>query len=83
MAPVTDRYGHPVAGQTVRISVEGDGQMSTIGNGQEVVEGLTDGNGEFKAVFTAGHMPGVFATRAELIVEGSELSLFLPIVRAD
>lgn len=72
-ARVTNRYGEPVAGQSVRIGVSGDGLMGTVGNNQDVVTGVTNNNGVLTAVFTAGERPGIADARAELLVkDGAE-----------
>ncbi len=75
-AAVTDRWGDPVAGQEVRLGIEGDGQYGLI-NGAEVVTGTTDANGQFSAVFTSGASGGVIGVRAELYVErdGSKVAV--------
>ncbi len=51
----------------MRIGVEGDEQMGTV-EGQEVVSGITDGDGRFAATYTSGEEPGDAAVRAELMV---------------
>ena len=67
-AVVTNRYGEAVAGQAVRIGVSGDGQMGTVGSGQEVVSGTSNAAGEFSVTFTAGGSSGKATVRAELLV---------------
>ncbi|HSR34513.1 MAG TPA: hypothetical protein VLY63_28420, partial [Anaerolineae bacterium] len=67
-AVVADPWGTVVANQSVRIGVEGDGQMGTI-EGGEVVQGTTDSNGEFSATYTSGTIPGLAGVRAELLVQ--------------
>jgi hypothetical protein len=62
---VRDGQGNPVSNQTVRIGVDGDGQLGTISGG-EVVTGTTDVNGQFGAIFTSGEMIGVVEVCAEL-----------------
>lgn len=83
-ATVRDRYGNPVAGQTVRIGVSGDGAVDeeddpngqhdyfgTI-NGEEGVTGTTNAQGQFTATFTSGNRSGTVTIVAELLVaEGS------------
>ncbi len=66
VATVRDDRGSPMSNQTVRIGVEGDGQLGTISGG-EVVTGTTDVNGQFSAVFTSGEIIGVAGIRAELL----------------
>ena len=72
IATVRDRWGDPVAGQTVQIIVEGDGQVGTISGG-EGASGITDANGQFSATFTSGENIGAAGVRAELImIQGGE-----------
>jgi hypothetical protein len=68
VATVRDRWGTLMPNQTVRIGVEGDGQMGTI-QGGEVVTGTTDLNGQFTAVYTSGEVIGQVGVRAELVFD--------------
>jgi hypothetical protein len=68
VATVRDRWDNPVPNQTVRIGVEGDGQVGTISGG-EVVTGTTDVNGQFSAVLTSGKVVAVVGVRAELLYD--------------
>lgn len=70
VAIVYNRFDQPMAGQTMRIGVEGDGQMGTI-DGKEVVNGTTDNNGRFVAIFTSGEEAGNAGIRAELLVQSN------------
>ncbi|RPI82753.1 MAG: hypothetical protein EHM41_17590, partial [Chloroflexi bacterium] len=86
-----DRNGNPVAGQTVRIGLEGDGKYGTI-DSSEVVTGTTNASGEFTATFVAGIQIGDAPIRAELISGGVAVhkarqviiivgnKLFLPVI---
>ncbi len=65
---VRDRWDNLMQGQTVRIGVEGDGQLGLI-SGEEVVTGITDINGRFSATLTAGDMVGILGVRAELLYD--------------
>jgi Bacterial Ig-like domain (group 1) len=71
VATVRDRWDNPVPNQTVRIGVEGDGQLGTIIGGVEgeVITGTTDVNGQFSAVFTSGKVVAVVGVRAELLYD--------------
>ena len=64
---VRDRWGSPLANQTVRLSVAGDGDNGTI-NGGEVITGTTDAAGQLTATFTRGERPGTVIALAQLIV---------------
>ena len=67
-ATVRDNLGNPMPNQSVRIGVEGDGQVGTI-SGEEVITGITDGHGQFSAVFTSGEVYAVVGVRAELLYD--------------
>jgi hypothetical protein len=67
-ATVRDNLGNPMPNQSVRIGVEGDGQLGTI-SGEEVVSGETDANGQFSAIFTSGEVVAVVGVRAELLFD--------------
>jgi len=67
VATVRDDWRTSMANQTVRIGVEGDGQMGTI-NGGEVVTGTTNTRGQLSATFTSGSWGGEVGVRAELLV---------------
>ena len=62
---VKDRWGNPMAGQSVTIGVEGDGQYGTV-TGGEIASGVTDANGQFTTVFTSGTVVGDVSVRADL-----------------
>ncbi|MCX7853943.1 MAG: Ig-like domain-containing protein [Caldilineales bacterium] len=65
---VRDGWGEPLAGQPVRIGVDGDGEAGTL-NGSEVISGMTDAGGQVRATFTKGpHAFGIALLRAELLV---------------
>lgn len=68
VATVTNRRGEPLAGQMVRIGIEGDGRYGTLSDGQEVVEGLTNSDGQLTAVFRSGNEVGDVGVRAQLLV---------------
>lgn len=63
---VRDQWGGPVANQTVRLAVSGDGEMGTI-NGSEVMTGTTDANGQVSATFTRGSQTGTVVITADLM----------------
>lgn len=69
VATVYDRWDEPMANQTVRIGLSGDGHYGTI-NGGEVMTVTTDSNGQITAAF--GKADGVLGTAdifAELLVD--------------
>lgn len=66
-ATVRDRWGSPLANQTVRLSVAGDGDNGTL-NGGEVITGTTNAAGQLTATFTRGERPGIVIALAQLIV---------------
>jgi hypothetical protein len=64
---VTDGMGQPVAGQLVRLGIEGDeGQMGLV-DGGETVEAYTDAQGQVSATYTSGTLTGIAYLRAELL----------------
>lgn len=67
-ATVRDQYGTPVSGAKVRLSVSDDtGSKGTIGGG-EVLEGVTNNQGQFKASFIKKpEAEGQVVVRAELL----------------
>ena len=65
-ALVRDQWGSPLANQTVRIGVAGDGALGTI-NGSEVMTGTTDANGQVSATFTRGRQTGTAVITADLM----------------
>lgn len=65
-ALVRDQWGTPLANQTVRIGVAGDGALGTI-NGSEVMTGTTDANGQVSATFTRGSQTGTAVITADLM----------------
>lgn len=66
-ALVLDQWGSPVANQTVRMAVSGDGgELGTI-NGSEVMTGTTDANGQVSATFTRGSQSGTAVIMADLL----------------
>ena len=65
-ATAVDPWGNPVAGQTVRIGVEGDGVLGAVG-GSEVITRTTNASGQVTATFTRGAVSGVAGVRAELL----------------
>ncbi len=67
-AIVRDQSGNPLPNQTVRIGVEGDGQLGLI-SGSEVITGTSDANGQLSVIFTSGTLIGEVGVRAELLVE--------------
>jgi len=67
VATVRDRWGDPSPNQLVRIGVEGDGQVGTI-SGDEVVEGYTNADGQFSAIFTSGETVAAVGVGAELVM---------------
>jgi hypothetical protein len=73
VATVRDRWGNPVANQLVRIGVGSDSDEDALGtiDGNEVVSGITNGDGQFTATFTNNGVVGKAAIRAEMyIMEG-------------
>jgi len=58
-ATVYDRWDEPLANQTVRLGLSGDGHYGTI-NGTEVITATTDSNGQITAAF--GKAAGVLGT---------------------
>lgn len=62
---MTDKWGNPLAGQSVTIGVDGDGQYGTV-TGGEIASGVTDINGQFTTVFTSGTLVGNVGVRADL-----------------
>jgi hypothetical protein len=74
-ATATDPWGDPVAGQTVRIGVEGDGKYGTIAGG-EVMTGTTNAAGQVTATFIRTADSGEVGIRAELLVsEGDDFEV--------
>jgi hypothetical protein len=73
LVTVTDALGVPVAGQLVRLGIEGDdGQMGLV-NGSEYIEVYTDALGQITATYTAGSLIGTAHVRADLLtVSGSD-----------
>lgn len=64
---VRDRWGDPVAGQTVRIGTEGDGEQGLI-NGSEVMTATTNAQGQVQTNFTkVAGVVGNVGVRAELL----------------
>jgi hypothetical protein len=69
IATVRDPWGEPLAGQMVRIGVNGDGESGTLDGGVEVITGTTDAQGQMRVTFTkASSAAGVAILRAELLV---------------
>ena len=82
---VSDLYGNPSAGATVRLSVSDDaGDQGAIG-GSDTFEGATNTNGQMKATFVkAAGGTGAVVVRAELldgpdgeVVDETSITLFL------
>ncbi|MFK7801937.1 MAG: hypothetical protein AB8G95_09915, partial [Anaerolineae bacterium] len=72
-ALVLDRWGDPVAGWPVRVSLQGRSDTDvdpTVGslNGQVIVEANTDINGELIFTYQAGTQPDDILIRADLLV---------------
>lgn len=65
-ALVRDQWGNPVANQSVRLRVSGDGQLGLI-NGSEVMTGTTNVNGQVSATFTRSSQTGTVVVTAELM----------------
>jgi len=64
-----------MAGQSVTIGVDGDGQYGTVMGG-EIASGLTNVNGQFTTIFTTGTLVGHVGVRADLYYDqgsGSEV----------
>lgn len=67
VATVRDAWGSPVAGASVRIGVDGDGQSGQI-TGGEVMTGTTNAQGQVAVVFTRAGIGWSSATiRADLL----------------
>ena len=67
LATVLDRWGNPVANQTVRIGTEGDSQQGLV-NGSEVMTATTNAQGQVLTNFTkAADAVGDVGVRAELL----------------
>jgi len=66
-ATLRDKWGDPVANQTVRLGVSGDGEMGTIG-GSEVITGTTNSAGQIVATFARGSKPGQTFVSATLLM---------------
>ena len=66
-ATVRDRWGNPMANQSVRVGVEGDGQ-GPLFNGVEVASALTNGSGQVVFILNGGQIRGKYPVRAELMV---------------
>jgi hypothetical protein len=86
LARVTDQWGDPVAGQIVRVGVEGDGENGTVNPAAagaaviaqtEVVTLTTDAQGQVAAIFAkAAPATGNIGVRAELLFdEGAGLEV--------
>lgn len=67
VATVTDRWGNPVEGQTVRLGISGEGRMGTV-NGGEVITGTTNVDGRARVTYTSGERVGDVYARAELLL---------------
>lgn len=67
-AVVRDQWGNPVANQSVRLGVSGDGEMGTV-NGSEVMTGTTNANGQLVAIFARGSQSGKVIVSAHLVVQ--------------
>ncbi len=67
VAIVTDRWGNPVEGQTVRLGISGDGRMGTV-NGGEVITATTNVDGRARVTYTSGELAGDVYARAELLL---------------
>ncbi|MBX3012207.1 MAG: hypothetical protein KF832_11905 [Caldilineaceae bacterium] len=61
-----DQWGDPLANETVRLAVSGDGTLGSL-NGNEVITGTTDANGQLSATFTRGSQTGTALILAELL----------------
>lgn len=69
VATVRDRWGNPLANQSVRLGVSGDGQPGTLTGETEVMTLTTDANGQVTTLFTKGdEANGTGDVRAELLV---------------
>ena len=66
IATLRDREGQLMANQPVRIGVEGDGENGRL-NGQELVSGMTNAQGQFRATYTGSTTPGRVKLRAEFM----------------
>lgn len=65
---VTDKWGDPAVGQTVRLGVSGDGEQGTIG-GAEVITGTTDSAGQIVATFDRNGAIGDALVTATLLID--------------
>ncbi|MCL4832337.1 MAG: hypothetical protein KJZ86_07850 [Caldilineaceae bacterium] len=65
---VTDKWGDPAVGQSVRLGVSGDGGKGTIG-GSEVVTGTTNSAGQFVATFDRSGAIGEASVTATLMFD--------------
>lgn len=66
-ATVLDAWGAPVPGVSVRIGVDGDGQMGQVPGGEAMV-GISNALGQVKTTFTrVNRAVGVVPVRAELL----------------
>jgi len=66
LATVYDRWNNPMPNQTVRIGVEGDGQVGTV-NGAEVLTGTTNAQGQIVGNYAKGDAVMPVGVRAELL----------------
>ncbi|MGB5050687.1 MAG: hypothetical protein WBO46_17205 [Caldilineaceae bacterium] len=65
---VTDKWGDPAVGQTVRLGVSGDGEKGTI-DGSEVMTGTTNSAGQFVATFDRSGAIGEASVTATLMID--------------
>lgn len=65
---VTDKWGDPAAGQTVRLSVSGDGSLGMV-DGGEVITGTTNSAGQIVATFDRNGAIGDALVTATLLFE--------------
>lgn len=65
---VTDKWGDPAVGQSVHLSVSGDGALGMI-DGSEVITGTTNSAGQIVATFDRGGAVGDALVTATLLFE--------------
>ena len=66
VATVTDQYGNPVSGLSVRFAAPASGVSGTFSNGSATITGTTDANGQVSEAFTANTKAGTYSVTASV-----------------